>query len=209
MGRAQHRFTLHPSATAHCDPNVSSPRHRRPPALLRRWCHDPSGGTVILSVSDRIPLAYFLTFRTYGSWLHGDARGSVTRFTNQYGTEFLPSDPDWERQDKRLMTRSPVTLDEEQRKEVDLAIRELCSLRGYLLRALNVRTNHVHTVVSANTYRPALLLNALKARATAALRRKRHWIDERSPWSDGGSKRYVWTDASLERTIDYVLNQQD
>ncbi len=31
-----------------------------------------------------IPLAYLITFRSYGTWLHGDERGSVNRFRNQY-----------------------------------------------------------------------------------------------------------------------------
>jgi len=31
-----------------------------------------------------IPLAYLITFRCYGTWLHGDERGSVDRFHNQY-----------------------------------------------------------------------------------------------------------------------------
>jgi len=31
-----------------------------------------------------IPLAYFITFRTYGTWLHGDERGSIDRYHNRY-----------------------------------------------------------------------------------------------------------------------------
>ena len=31
------------------------------------------------------PAGHFLTFRTYGTWLHGDARGSVDRFHNVPG----------------------------------------------------------------------------------------------------------------------------
>ena len=27
------------------------------------------------------PLAYFISFRTFGTWLHGDRRGSVDRST--------------------------------------------------------------------------------------------------------------------------------
>jgi hypothetical protein len=27
-----------------------------------------------------IPLAYLITFRCYGTWLHGDKRGSIDRF---------------------------------------------------------------------------------------------------------------------------------
>ena len=39
---------------------------------------------------ERIPLGYLITFRGYGTWLHGDRRGSVDRFHNRFGTaEFL------------------------------------------------------------------------------------------------------------------------
>ena len=31
------------------------------------------------------PLAYFITLRAYGTWLHGDPRGSVNRTRNRYG----------------------------------------------------------------------------------------------------------------------------
>jgi hypothetical protein len=31
-----------------------------------------------------IPLANLITFRCYGTWLHGDQRGSIDRFHNAY-----------------------------------------------------------------------------------------------------------------------------
>ena len=66
----------------------------------------------------------------------------------------------------------------------------------------------MHTVVST-TGRPELALNALKANATRQLRQDGRWEVPFSPWSDGGSKRYVWTEVGLERAIDYVVNGQD
>ena len=42
-------------------------------------------------------------------------------------------------------------------------------MRNWLLQAINVRTNHVHTVVSA-TRKAGLVLNAFKANATRQLR---------------------------------------
>jgi len=35
------------------------------------------------------PLAYFISFRSYGTWLHGDERGSIDRFNNCYGEPAL------------------------------------------------------------------------------------------------------------------------
>ena len=40
-----------------------------------------------------VPLAYFLSFTCYGSWLRGRTPGSVDEDHNQYGTPFLPPDP--------------------------------------------------------------------------------------------------------------------
>src|SRR4029077_14507206 len=42
------------------------------------------------SCDDNIPLAYLITFRAHGTWLHGDRRGSVDRFHNRYGTPRIP-----------------------------------------------------------------------------------------------------------------------
>ncbi len=40
-----------------------------------------------------IPLAFMITLRAHGTWLHGDRRGSVNRFHNEYGTPRLPPNP--------------------------------------------------------------------------------------------------------------------
>jgi len=40
--------------------------------------------------TDRISLGYLITFRAYGTWLHGDSRGSVDRFHNRYGSPLIP-----------------------------------------------------------------------------------------------------------------------
>jgi len=37
-----------------------------------------------------IPLAYFISFRAYGTWLHGDKRGSIDRFNNRYRSPYIP-----------------------------------------------------------------------------------------------------------------------
>ena len=88
------------------------------------------------------------------------------------------------------------------------AIRHTCDVRKWLLRALNVRTNHIHAVLSTDV-RPELAVNALKANATRQLRQKEQWQHWGSPWSNGGSRRYVWTEMGLEPAIDYVVNGQD
>jgi hypothetical protein len=118
---------------------------------------------------EHIPLAYLITFRCYATWMHGDERGSVDRARNQYGTPFIPQNDGWREYSTHLTKREPATLDAAQRAAVDLAIRETCEIRCWLLRAINVRSNHVHAVVSA-LVRPELILTALKANSTRQMR---------------------------------------
>jgi REP element-mobilizing transposase RayT len=75
------------------------------------------------------------------------------------------------------------------------------------LLAFNVRTNHVHTVVTADR-KPGRVLNAFKANATRQLREDGLWLHPFSPWSDRGSKLKLWNEQSVSRAIDYVLHGQ-
>jgi hypothetical protein len=67
---------------------------------------------------DHTPIAYLITFRSYGTWLHGDRRGSVDRFHNTYGTPRLPRNLPRERYERSLMTRPPVRLNVKQRAAI-------------------------------------------------------------------------------------------
>ena len=42
-----------------------------------------------------IPLAYLITFRCYGTWLHGDRRGSIDRFHNRYKSPYVEANARW------------------------------------------------------------------------------------------------------------------
>lgn len=37
-----------------------------------------------------IPLGYLITFRCYGTWLHGDERGATDRFHKRYNRRIFP-----------------------------------------------------------------------------------------------------------------------
>ena len=155
----------------------------------------------------RIPLAYLLTFRPYGTWLHGDERGSVDKHRNLYRSPLIGKNDPWLGANAAALTHPPVTLDARRRRAVSAAIRDTCDFRNWQLRALNVRTNHVHAVVSAPR-EPAFVLNALKANATRHMREADCWPYDYSPWSRGGSKRYLWNEASVLRAIAYVVDGQ-
>jgi REP element-mobilizing transposase RayT len=94
-----------------------------------------------------------------------------------------------------------------QRKLVKEAIRETCKLRGWGLSATNVRSNHVHSVVSADG-KPETILAAFKANATRKLREAGCWRSARSPWVEKGSKKYLWTQADVVNAVAYVEYDQ-
>jgi REP element-mobilizing transposase RayT len=152
-------------------------------------------------------IAYFITFRTYGTWLHGDRRGSVDRFHNLYGTPRLPPNKLREKYMRSRMKRPPVRLSLRQRKVVEEAIRETCKTRKWILWAKNARTNHVHTVVTADCNSEDAR-RILKAEATRRLRERGCWQSNKSPWADKGSRRRVRTHRQLIAAIDYVLYDQ-
>lgn len=155
-----------------------------------------------------IPLAYLITFRCYGTWLHGDERGSIDRDNNQYQTPYLPPNKALEELNMSSLKSKPVSLSIFQRTLVESAIREVCEHRKWALFAINVRTNHIHTVVRIGENNPHRALNDFKSYATRKLRKHNGWNFEHSPWSDRGSERYLWNERSVEIAVDYVINGQ-
>ncbi|HRH44741.1 MAG TPA: transposase [Pyrinomonadaceae bacterium] len=155
-----------------------------------------------------IPLAYLITFRCYGTWLHGDERGSTDEFNNVFDTPFLPSNPKWLEFNRSLLKNKPVELNAQRRNSVEKAIRETCQKRNWGLLAVNIRTNHVHVVVNTGNRNPNQSLIAFKANATRQMREDKIWNFENTPWAEKGSKKWLWNEKSVEIAIDYVINGQ-
>lgn len=155
-----------------------------------------------------IPLACLITFRCYGTWLHGDERGSIDRFNNIYKSPYMPTSKGFAKFNQEELKGEPVFLNAKQRATVGDAIREVCDYRNWFLRALNVRTNHVHVVVSVGSTNPGKVLNNFKSYATRKMRENGCWQFEHSPWSNKGSKRLLWNERSIEIAVEYVINGQ-
>jgi hypothetical protein len=111
---------------------------------------------------NEFPLAYLITFRCYGTWVHGDERGSMDRQHNVYGTSKIAPNSRLLRSDTKQLKYPPCSLGPKGRQVVEKAVREVCDHRKYILRAINVRTNHVHTVVTAMR-KPESVLIAFQA----------------------------------------------
>jgi len=153
------------------------------------------------------PIAYFLTFRCYGTWVPGDPRGSVARRNNGYGDPYDEPNSVRERL-ARERVASPVSLEPAARSCVEATIEEVASDRGWRLWAVNARTNHVHLVIGT-TKKPEEVLVELKAWSTRRLRMSGLFPSDARIWAKHGSTRYIWTEESLERACHYVRYGQD
>lgn len=156
------------------------------------------------------PLAYFLSWRTYGTWLHGDPRGSVDAEHNQVGRPRLLPDPRLAAAAAARQKSAPVELAEPARIIVSDTIHRHCELRHWRLLALNVRTNHVHIVVdcSRRPCSPERAMDQFKAWCTRRLREAGLAGAAAPVWVEHGSTRWINTEESLAKAIHYVLHEQ-
>jgi REP element-mobilizing transposase RayT len=153
------------------------------------------------------PLAYFLTFTTYGTWLHGRQPGSVDRQHNQPGAPLLPPDINREAACRGQMRQEEYVLDAERRVVVLQTILEVIRHRGWRVWGVHVRSNHVHVVVSAAA-KPEKVMSDFKAWASRRLRERFAEDVDRDRWTQHGSTKYLWNEPALEETTVYVIDGQ-
>lgn len=153
------------------------------------------------------PLAYFMSFRTYGTWLHGDERASVDRVHNDYESPMLPRSEALTRWESTQLKQAPVSFEPAHREIVDRTIREVCRYKGWSVLALNVRTNHIHVVVDAPGP-PEPVMNAFKAWATRRLVEAGLAAKGSRVWSRHGSTVYLFKPEKVEEKCRYVLECQ-
>ena len=152
-------------------------------------------------------LAYFITFTCYGTWLHGDDRGSVDLTHNRYGDPVLPADADRFASQRAALRDPPYRLDEPRRAIVVRAIREVALEQRWDLLAVHARSNHVHVVVRAGEMIERVL-SAFKAAATRCLNKAYPQERSRKHWTRHGSTRYLMTDEQVAEKVTYTLDEQ-
>lgn len=155
-----------------------------------------------------VPLAYFISWTTYGTWLHGEARGWV-----ESGTPGI-QDPDPERhaESRRRLSGPIVTLNAQQREIVAATIRAHCQIRNWVLHAVNPRTNHVHVVVTAIGVPPETVMEQFKAWCSRRLNEHEGYDAARSKkkkwWTEHGSTKWINDEEYLHNAIQYVVEGQ-
>jgi len=148
------------------------------------------------------PLAYHITWRTYGTWLPGDEQGWIKHKTLGIREGSAPL----EKHAKGLMMQEAVTLSESQRAIVERTVREHCRIREWTLHAINARSTHVHVVVSADIH-PDQVMSQFKAWCSRRLNEAK----EKPPakwWAIHGSTKWINDASYLEEAIRYVLEGQ-
>ena len=153
------------------------------------------------------PLAYLITFTTYGTWLHGDARGSVVKEHNIPGTPWQAEHDGLNRGESESLKHPPFTFEIQQRQVVRDTVAEVCRHRAWWLHACNVRTNHIHLVVTADAP-PEKVMGDLKSYITRRLREANLISQETHVWTRHGSTRYLNEERSVEAAVRYVIDQQ-
>ena len=149
------------------------------------------------------PLAYFITFTTYGTWLHGDRRKSVMHKDGK--PKIIAPNLKLHKQMLSKLKNSPVYLNMAQRRIVLDTIIEHCLIKQWKLLAVHVRTNHVHLLVKAEQGIDTIM-KGTKSWTTRNLRKAGHDIPK--VWTTGGSKKYVFTNEKLKEKIHYVIHEQ-
>ena len=84
--------------------------------------------------NNQFPLAYLITFRCYGTWLHGYARGSLDAKHQVYAAPKIANQP-FENSNRQQLKRALVILDARRRNVLEGAVRGVCDYRKYVLRA--------------------------------------------------------------------------
>ena len=166
----------------------------------------------------RDPVAYLLTWTTYGTWLPGDQRG----WTEKPG-QFREPNRNMEDANREQMTEPEFILDIAQRTIVESTIRDHCRIRKWSLHAVNCRTNHIHVVVTANDASPDDVMTQFKAWCTRRLKQKARKPDAQAKgpsapsaeiahrskfWTQRGSKRLLFDQQGLENAVAYALDAQ-
>lgn len=168
-------------------------------------------------------MRYLLTNTTYGTWLPGDPRGSVTAVRdrrpgdpvtrarlrhNKPGQACEPEIIGLRRSAVAQLKTEPVWLTQEKARAVLRQFRETAAYRHWELLALAIMSNHFHMVLSAAAgENPRQILSSLKAYASRRLNQDFGRLEGKR-WTKYGSCRSLKHPAAVDGAVNYVLYKQ-
>ena len=142
------------------------------------------------------PLAYFITWTVYGTFLQGDDRW----WQKKHKGSQLPQ-PQLQQWHRDRPKHDILLLDSDHRMVVFSAIERHCEHRGWKLWVGNLRTNHVHVVVTSVGYSGDKVRDQLKANCTGDLRKRYKIFVDRPLWTTKGDWKCINTTEDLNEAI--------
>jgi REP element-mobilizing transposase RayT len=153
------------------------------------------------------PLAYHITFGTYGTRLHGSDRPTVDRSQNKFGEPIIGKDPQWETIERSLLKFPPRILTIEQRLLVEKTIPAICSRGGWTHITTAAAKDHVHNIISARV-EGSDIRKWLKRWISQEMSKKWPLLPEQVWWAECGSVKWIWEMDYYDRATDYVIAQR-
>jgi REP element-mobilizing transposase RayT len=149
------------------------------------------------------PIAYLITWTTYGTWLPGDERG-----WQKWGEGVVQAPNAFLKATAESRMKEPqFALSAADREIVEQIVAKHCEFRDWKLHKVNARSNHVHVVVTAPGYKPEVVRDQFKAWCTRELKK---WHSHRERfWTEGASCRYLNYEDDLHAAIEYAGDGQN
>lgn len=150
------------------------------------------------------PIAFFITWTVYGTFLQGDSRG-----WRKWKAGVQEPQPRLARWHAARLNYPIRLLRAEHRLCGEEEIERLSIHRGWTLFGKNARSNHVHVVVHASRCNGATVRDQMKANVTRVLREQWSEFRDRPVWSRGGDWQCIDNEDDLEQVLLYVNEAQD
>lgn len=150
------------------------------------------------------PLAYFITWTVYGTFLSGDPRG--WRHKKQGAIAPSAGLRQWTK-DRLVHPIKLLTPDD--RVVCEAAIDEICVFRGWKRWARSARSNHVHVLVSAKDKKPELVRDQIKSKCTMEIRKANSDFVDRPIWTALGDIEFIDTEDEINECQIYINEAQD
>ena len=116
-------------------------------------------------MSENEPIAFFITWTVYGTYLQGAENGWRRRCK---GAQLPQADLVAWRRDR--LKHDVLSLTPDQREVVESECRRHCEHRNWKVWEVNSRSNHVHVIVTAPGVSGGIVRDQLKANCTRGLR---------------------------------------
>jgi len=139
---------------------------------------------------------------TFGTWLHGDPRGSW------HEGKLIGPDPFLRETILRRMTHDAIVLTTAEQYWVERVIRDTCEEQNHEIVSLTVQATHLHLILGAKLREDIKTTIARLKRRTAvkifSQRRSQGLTVPKSLWTEGRYVIFLDEDEHVENTIEYV-----